>query len=188
MTERIDPQLQSAIDNLPKKTGKSLAEWFKVIAAAGADQHGPIMKVLKDEHGLTHGYANTISILYRQQAAGGPPSEDNLVAEQYAGPKAGLRPLYEAIVAAAKGFGSDVEIAPKKTYVSLRRKKQFAIVQATTRTRVDLGFNLKGVEGAGRLEAGIIFGGMCTHKVGLSSLAEADAEVVAWLKQAYDQS
>lgn len=67
---------------------------------------------------------------------------------QYAGDKSGLRPIYEAVVAAVRTFGDDVEIAPKKTSVSLRRSKQFALVQPSTRTRVDLGIQLKGVEPA----------------------------------------
>jgi hypothetical protein len=83
------------------------------------------MKFLKGEHGVTHGYANTISILYRQELEGGPPAEKDLVAEQYAGAKAGLRPIYDAVLAAVSKFGTDIEIAPKKTYVSLRRNKQF---------------------------------------------------------------
>ncbi len=70
MSESTDPQAQAMIDNMPDKTGKSLTEWYEVIAAAGLDKHGDIMKLLKGEHDVTHGYANTISILYRQQAAG----------------------------------------------------------------------------------------------------------------------
>lgn len=184
----IDPQLQTMIDNLPAKTGKSLAEWFKVIQSAGADKHGDIMKLLKGEHAVTHGYANTIALLYRQQQSGGPPTEENLVEEQYADAKSGLRPIYEAVLSAVAAFGPDVEIAPKKTYVSLRRSKQFAIVQATTRTRVDLGLNLKNEPPAGRLEGGNVFSGMCTHRVQLASPADVDAQVVSWLKLAYEQA
>ena len=188
MTKPIDPQLQTMIDNMPAKTGRSLSDWIQVIAAAGLEKHGDIMKMLKGEHGVTHGFANAISALYRQQAAGGPPSDDQLIEAQYAGAKGDLRPIYEAVVAAAASFGTDVEIAPKKSYVSLRRGKQFAIVQATTRTRVDLGLNLKGEAPAGRLEGGNVFSGMCTHRVRLTSPAAVDADVIEWLKKAYDQA
>lgn len=188
MSEPIDPQLQTMIDNMPAKTGRSLAEWFQLLAPTGLQKHGDILKLLKGDHGVTHGYANTISILYRQQAAGGPPAGDDLVAAQYGGGKETLIPIYEAIVAAVSAFGADVEVAPKKTYVSLRRKKQFAIVQPSTRTRVDLGLNLKGVAGTERLAEGNAFGGMCTHRVPLTSPDEVDQELIAWLKMAYDQS
>lgn len=188
MSKAIDPQLQTMIDNMPEKTGKALTDWFQVLAAAGLEKHGAMMKLLKGEYGVTHGFANTISALYREQAAGGPASEEDLVAAQYAGPKADLRPVYEAVLAAVGGFGSDVEIAPKKTYVSLRRGKQFAIVQPSTRTRVDLGLNLKGVDPTDRLEGGNVFSGMCSHRVRLTSSDEVDIELIAYLKQAYDRA
>lgn len=188
MNAPIDPQVQTMIDHLPEKTGKSLAEWYKVISSARLDKHGDMMNLLKGEYGVTHGFANTIALLYRQQASGGPPSDENLIDQQYTGAKLGLRPVYEAVLSSVTRFGSDIEIAPKKTYVSLRRSKQFAIVQATTRTRVDLGLNLKNAASTDRLEGGNVFSGMCTHRVQLTSPADVDADVIAWLKQAYDQA
>ena len=77
MSKSIDPQLQTMIDNMPEKTGKSLTDWYQVISSSGAEKHGEIMKVLKGEHGVTHGYANTIAILYRDKAAGGFPAEED---------------------------------------------------------------------------------------------------------------
>ncbi len=186
MSYTDDPQVQSMIDNMPEKTGKSLTEWFEILGATGLEKHGQMMTLLKGDFGVSHGYANTIVLIYRQQAEGGAPTEDDLVAAQYAGSKAELKPVYEAVLAATMSFGPDVEIAPKKTYVSLRRKKQFAIVQAATKTRVDLGLNLKGVEPKDRLEGGVVFSGMCTHKVRLSGADEVDEQVVDWLRQAYE--
>ena len=188
MSPTIDPQTQTMINNMPEKTGKSLNEWFEIIATVGPEKHGEIMKLLKGEHEVTHGFANTISILYRQELAGGAPSEDDLVAAQYAGGKAGLKPIYDAVITAVSQFGSDVEIAPKKSYVSLRRNKQFAIVKPSTKTRVDLGLNLKGTEPTDRLETDKVFGGMCSHRVQLTSADLVDAEVIAWLQAAYEQS
>lgn len=185
MTQEINPQLQTMINNMPEKTGKSLDEWFVVIKAAGPEKHGEIMKLLKGEYGVSHGFANTISILYRQQAAGGPPPEADLVDAQYE-KKADLRPIYEKILAISKGFGKDVEVAPKKTYVSLRRSKQFAIVKPSTKTRVDLGLNLKDVAATDRLEGGNVFSGMCSHMVRLTKPDDVDDQVVSWLQQAYD--
>ena len=188
MSNNIDPQTQTMINNMPEKTGKSLDEWIEIITKEGLEKHGDIMKMLKGEYGVTHGFANTISILCRQQAAGSPPSETDLVAGQYAGVKADLKPIYEKVLEAVKGFGQDVEIAPKKSYVSLRRKKQFAIIQPSTKTRVDLGLNLKGIDSSERLQGGVVFSGMCSHKVALTSPAEVDAEVIAWLNEAYGRA
>lgn len=188
MTLTPDPQTQAMITAMPEKTGKALEEWFEILDAAQLPTHGAMLKHLKGAYGVTHGYANTIAILYRQHAAGGPPPEADLVEQQYAGAKAALRPIYEAVIAAVSAFGPDVEIAPKKSYVSLRRHKQFAIIQAATRTRVDLGLNLKDVAPTDRLEGGNAFGGMCTHRVQITSPAGVDAAVIAWLKQAYEQA
>lgn len=187
MANSVDAQLQSMIANLPEKTGRSLEEWFDVIAGAGAEKHGEIMKLLKGEHNVTHGYANTISMLYRQRESG-PPAEEDLIAEQYSGAKAGLRPIYEAVLATVNQFGKDVEVAPKKTYVSLRRNKQFAIIQASAKDRVDLGLNLMDAEATERLEGGKVFSGMCSHRVRLSSPDDVDEQVTGWLREAYEQA
>lgn len=187
MSNEINPQLQTMIDNMPEKTGKSLPEWYEVIKEAGLEKHGDIMKLLKGDYGVTHGFANMISILYREQAAGGPLPEEDLVDAQYKS-KADLRPIYDKILSITSSFGDDVEIAPKKAYVSLRRGKQFAIVQPATKTRVDLGLNLKNVEPTSRLEGGNVFSGMCTHRVRLTAVDEVDKEVESWLKKAYESA
>ncbi|HET6446971.1 MAG TPA: DUF4287 domain-containing protein, partial [candidate division Zixibacteria bacterium] len=87
MSYTDDPQVQSMIDNMPEKTGKSLAEWFEILSDSGLEKHGQLMKLLKSEFGVTHGYANTIVLIFRQQAEGGAPAEDELVSSQYEGPK-----------------------------------------------------------------------------------------------------
>lgn len=181
MAKSPEELAQTMIDNMPEKTGKSLGEWQKLVAASGAAKHGEIMKLLKGEHGVTHGFANLIA----QKCIGNlDVSEEDLVANQYKG-KEGLKPIHDAIVDFVTGFGSELEIAPKKTSVSLRRKKQFALIQPSTKTRIDLGINLKGVEPQGRLEK---MGGMCTHKVKLTDVSEFDGEVKAWLEQAFEKA
>lgn len=110
---------------------------------------------------------------------------DALIEAQYAGKKDALRPILERVLETVRPFGPDVDIAPKKTSVSLRRSKQFALIEPTTATRVDLGINLTGTAPAGRLE---VAGGMCTHRVRSTSAEDGDAEVVAWLREAYDQA
>jgi len=155
------------IDNLKEKTGKTLEEWIALIKAQNLEKHGEIMKFLKGEHGLTHGFANTITLKAREADAGSFAEED-LITMQYKG-KDALFPIYEAVLAAIKSFGEDVEIVPKKAAVSLKTKRQLALVQPTTKTRVDLGLKLKGKEPAGRLETSGPFGTMCTHRVQLTA-------------------
>ena len=179
----VDGATQTMIDNIPAKTGRSLADWFTVLDAAGLPQHGKAMSLLKSEHGLTHGFANLIVTLHRRRGTEAGPAD--LIDAQYADAKAALRPLCDRLLAAAAALGSDVEIAPKKTSVSVRRAKQFALIEAPSRTRVALGLNLRGVDAGGRLLAA---GGMCTHRVDVSVLEDIDAELLGWLQAAYDRA
>ena len=172
--------LATMIANLPEKTGKGLDEWLAIVQASGLDKHGKIVAMLKSEHNMTHGFANLVA----SRALESDEPVD-LVAAQYAGPKAGLKPIHDAIIAFAKGLGDDVEIAPKKTSVSLRRKKQFALITPATKSRVDLGLALKGDEPHGRLEKG---DAMCSHRVRLEAPGEFDDEVMAWMAEAYSRS
>lgn len=175
-----EDQLATMLSNIPEKTGKPLSDWIRLIAASGHEKHGAILKFLKEEHGVSHGFANLIASKSRETG-----EEIDLVAAQYSGPKAALRPLYDEIIRFAEGLGLDVEQAPKKTSVSLRRKKQFALITPATKTRIDLGLALKGEEPAGRLET---YNAMCSHRVRLESSNEFDDEVKAWVKEAYSRS
>jgi hypothetical protein len=175
------------VRNLKEKTGKDLPGWLRVVKAAKLDKHGAIVKMLKTEHDVTHGFANMIAHEFLQSAAAGiAAGGTDLVDAQYAGDKADLRPIYDALEKAVKKFGKDVEFAPKKAYVSLRRNKQFGLIQPSTKTRVDLGLVLKGVAPKGRLEAAGSFNSMVTHRVRLEAKGDVDAAVLGWLRQAYD--
>jgi hypothetical protein len=177
------------IANMKEKTGKTLEQWLAVAKKTGAAKHGAIVKALKADHGLTHGYANLVAHKLLQSDAGSKAEGGtDLVAAQYAGPKADLKPIYDAVIKAAQSLGKDVEIAPKKAYVSLRRNKQFAIVQPSTRTRVDLGINLKGELAAGRLEKSGSFNAMVSHRVRLEKPGDVDRDVKAWLKKAWSSA
>ncbi len=188
MAKVIDDAVNSMIANLKEKTGKSLDDWLKIAASTGKAKHGEVLAVLKQEHGLSHGYANLVAQRFLQAANNEPVSGEGLVSALFAGPKAALKPLYDSVIEAVKGFGDDVEIDPKKSYVSLRRNKQFALVVPSTAKRLDLGLNLKGVEPAGRLEASGSFNAMCSHRVRLESKSDFDADVKKWLKRAYESS
>ena len=178
---------QKMIDNLPDKTGKTLDQWLKIVKKQKPEKHGEIVKFLKTEHSVGHGFASLIAHEFLN-AGKTAKSGDDLVAKQYAGPKAGLQPIYDALIAKVQKFGKDVEVSPKKTYVSLRRSKQFALIQPSTATRVDVGLNLKGEPAGERLEASGSFNSMVSHRVRLSSKKEADRELIAWLKQAFKAS
>lgn len=187
MAKTPDEMVAAMIQNFPEKTGKSLEEWLKITQASGLEKHGQILKMLKTDHGMTHGFANLVAMKTLQGDAA-PASDDDLVEGQYAGAKADLRPIYDALIAKISGFGSDVEVAPKKAYVSLRRNKQFGLIQPSTKTRVDVGINLKSAEVTDRLEASGSFNAMVSHRVRLSAATEVDDQLIDWLRQAYEAS
>jgi hypothetical protein len=176
----------SMLQNLEEKTGKNLDQWIKVVNKSQVTKHKDIINYLKSEYGLTYGYANLIALKTRETKDGAPPTGDSLVGVQYSGNKSNLRPIYEAIIERVVKFGEDVEIAPKKAYVSLRRSKQFAIIQPSTKTRVDVGINLKGTEPIDRLEASGSFNAMVSHRVRLTEADQVDDQLIQWLKSAYE--
>jgi hypothetical protein len=187
MAKTPEEMTESMIQNLREKTGKSLEQWISLTRASRLAKHGEIVSWLKSEHGLTHGYANLVALRTLQGGAELASGED-LVAAQYAGAKAALRPIYDALIAAAAKLGRDVEISPKKTYVSLRRSKQFALIQPSTATRLDVGINLKGTPAGKRLEASGSFNAMVSHRVRLATKNDVDQELIGWLRSAYAQA
>lgn len=185
----MDDATKTMITNLESKTGTPMTEWVARVAGSGKAKHGEVVAWLKAEHGLTHGYANLVAHLAKGTAAStSGKGDDDLVAAQYAGAKAGLKPIHDALVAAVRRFGADVELAPKKAYVSLRRSKQFGLIQPSTTSRLDVGITLKGIPPTDRLEAAGSWNSMVTHRVRLASPGEVDAELIAWLKQAYTKA
>jgi predicted transport protein len=180
----VDDQIASQVANLERSTGRALDEWIAVVRASGLEKHGEAVAMLKRDHGIGHGNANLIVIKAREAATGGAASDTDLVDRHYAGRHAGLRPLYDAVIDRVQAFGPDVELAPKKTYVSLRRRKQFGQVGPAA-GQLEVCVNLPGVEPTERLRP---TDGMATHRVRISGAAELDDELVAWLREAYERA
>jgi predicted transport protein len=183
----MDQAAQSMIANLEKNSGKSLEAWIGIVKSSGLSKHGEILKLLKETHGLTHGYANLVAHKAKGSDAGSATDLGELVAEQYKGKEA-LKPIYDRLLAEIKKFGNDVEIAPKKAYVSIRRKKQFAMLTPATKTRFEIGINLKSAGAAGKLEKITTANSMCSHRIKLESAEEIDSETIEWLKAAYTEA
>ena len=183
--------LETQLGNIQTKTGKKLKEFESIIQKCGLTKHGEIRDMLKRDFGLGHGDANTLVHVALKSdgesaAKASGATIDDVLNEIYSGPKAELRPIHDKLMAAINNFGP-FEIAPKKAYVSLRRKKQFVMIGPATNTRVEVGLNMKGVKGTARLIE-MPPGGMCQYKVRLTDVKEADKELMAWIKQAYDNA
>lgn len=182
--------------NIQARTGKTIAELHAAVAASGAARHGEKRSWLMERFKLGYGDANTVVHFIDKplpDLGGAPPAAvaepgavvvgDHLAA-LYTGPKAALRPLHDAVMARVQAFGPFDE-APKKTYVSLRRKKQFAMVGPATKDSVEIGLNAKDLPAHPRLKV-LPPGGMCQASTRITSAAEVDDTLAGWLRQAYD--
>lgn len=175
------------IGRLEELTGHSAGAWIEALRAAGLGDapHAERLAWLV-ERGLNGNQARA-TLWWMKHGAMMELGGGELIDRQYAGAKAALRPVYERAAAMIASFGEDVVPGPRGTYVSFGRPGQFAIVQASTRTRVDVGLRLPGAEPSGRLLAAGSFGsGSITHRVALAAPADVDAELEAWLREAYD--
>lgn len=177
----MEKALQTMIDNMPEKTGKSLDEWIVILKKQNFAKHGEAVKFLKTDYQVTHGFANTIVTLSKKAHS---PNED-MVSNQYRG-KESLHPIYQKLVENIQKFGSDVNVVPKKTEVSLDKTRKFAVIRPSTKTRIDLGLKLKDKPFTDRLESSGPFGTMCTHRVKLTDIKDIDKELLGWIKEAYN--
>lgn len=181
-----DQATRTQISNIEKKTGRSLAELAAAIGATGKTKHGEIRNWLIATFGLGAGDANTLAHIVGgtdgASAAAGKDMEA-ILAEIYSGKKAHQRPIHDALMAVISGYG-EFEIAPKKGYLSLRRKKQFAMLGPKTNDRFELGVNLRDDVGSAKVVAQKP-GGMCNYAISLTSPSELDEEVKQVLQRAF---
>ena len=182
----MEKTVSTMLENLKEKTGYSLEEWKGLISSQNFSKHGEIVKFLKETHNVTHGYASEIALKVLGSDADSATDSDELIISQYKG-KEHLKAFYDKLIAEIQQFGGDFNIDPKKTYVSLKRKKQFIILNPASKTRFEIGFNLKGVEAKGKLENEKP-NGICSHKINLSDITDIDQEVIEWVKMAFEKA
>ncbi len=189
--------VQKWIEELPAKTGRALEEWLVFIRRDGPGDEKGARGWLKEQHGLG---TNTALWLAERAYRSGPGINDEdpesylagaaqMVADQYAGPKAGLVPIFDAVVAFARALGSDVKISPCQTIVPLYRHHVFGQLKPSTRTRLDLGLAIK-KHGGALAERLIDTGGLAkndriTHRIPLATLDDFDDHARSWLRRAY---
>lgn len=181
-----DPVLKQ-LSNIEKSSGKSVAEWVKIVKNSALEKHGELVNMLKTDYQLGHGNANLLVHYAKQSHAGAAEVTTDWISEQYRD-KPELKVWYDQIMSFINSLGSDIEIAPKKAYVSLRRKKQFAIIQPSTKTRLDVGINLKNEAPGGIAEAGSSWNAMCTHRIRVESEETLGEELNLWIRKAYESA
>jgi len=191
-----DPQAAqlTQLRNIQSKTGKSIAELHAGITASGLAKTGERRSMLMERFKLGYGDANVVALLYGKAPpsldAGTPQppevSVDDALETIYSGTKAHLRPLHDMVIEQVKKLG-EFEQAPKKSYVSLRRARQFLMVGPATKDQIEIGLNHKNLASHPRLKL-LPPGGMCQATTRIASAADLDAQLKAWIKQAYDSA
>ena len=186
---RVDDALETQIRNIEARSGKTMAQWARVVAASGLGKHGEIVAFLKAAHAMSHGDANRTALVVRAASeptpARGKPADP--IAAMYTGAKAALRPIHDALLAAIEALGDDVELAPKKGYVSVRRAKQFAMLRPAAK-HIDVGLIVPDAPVSKRLESAATFNAMFTHRVRVPTVKAVDRELVGWLRRAYERA
>ena len=180
----IDKAVATQLKNLEARSGKTLAQLHALVKKSGLAKHGQVRDLLKKDLGMGHGDANLVATLYFKALEPAPSAGDDPLEAIYGGPKAALRPIHDKLMKAISRLG-EFEVAPKKTYVSLRRRKQFAMIGPGTKSRVDVGLNMKGVPATDRLVA-LPPGGMCQYRVAVTDPKQVDAQLLGWIRQAWD--
>jgi hypothetical protein len=183
--------LATQLANIERRTGKTVAQLTAIIEKSGLTKHGELVAMLKDDHGLGHGDANTLVHTARKSdgasaAAAAGKSGADVVDGIYVGPRTALRPVHDALMAAIARFGP-FAIVPTKGYVSLRAKKQFAMIGPATSAQVEVGLNVKGVKGTSRLVEQKP-GRMCQYTVRVAERRDVDKELIGWIRRAYDSA
>jgi len=186
--------VQKWLAELKEKTGHTLDEWLIIVARDGPATEKERRDWLKNKHKL--GTNSATWLAERSFGKGlemGDPelclqASEGYVAEMFAGPKSGLKSIYDALLSLGLGLAKDVKACPCKTIVPLYREHVFAQIKPTTIKRIDLGFALKDTKPKGRLidTGGFAKKDRITHRIPISSLDEIDDEVKRWLRMAYD--
>lgn len=177
---------QAYLDNIKAKTGKTPEDFRRMAAENGLTQFGEVLAWLKADFGLGHGHANAIAQLVVK------PDEflagaDKLMAAHFAGDRAKWRKAYDGLAAKIGKFGADIKLSPNRSYINVQRGgKKFAILHPATPERFDVGIKHKGVAPAGRFEAAESWNAMVTHRVRVSDPRQLDAELLRWLRRAYE--
>ncbi len=180
---------QAYLDNIQAKTGKS-PEDFKALAAQKGYlrpdvKAGEVVSWLKKDFGLGQGHAMAIVLLLRQ-ATTPPKTREQAIDQHFAGARSHWRAPYDKLAERVRKFGPDVSFGPNETYINLLRdKRKFGIVQVTA-GRLDVGIKLKGAPVQGRFEKAGAWNGMMTHRVRVDDPKQINAELLSWLRKAYE--
>jgi hypothetical protein len=183
-----DEMMSAVTDSLADRTGHTLEEWVALVQTSGVDplDQNAVRRWLKDVHGVKQNSQWAIAFAAAEAAGWVQPTVEEYIDGQFTGTKAGLRPVFDAVRAAAEELGDDVTVEGRGTIVPFVRPRQFAVTAATA-TRLDLGLRFVDPPASDRLRPATA-PGQATHKVALTSVDDVDDEVRSLLRAAYEQN
>jgi len=175
-------------DSVKERTGKTLEEWVAAIQTTGIDplDQKAVRNWLK-EQGVLQNTQWAIADAAARAAGWERPSVEAYIDSQYQGEKAPLRPIFDALREILEGLGEDVSVEGRGGYTPFVRKRQFAAVKASTKTRVDLGLRFRQAPVSDLLSTSSL-PGQSTHKLGLTSVEQITDEFIELILLAYEHN
>ena len=184
--ETIHEEFLLKIESL---SGRSKEDIIKIAQPYLSLKHSELRTFLMETLHLSYGYANTLTHVLQRSDGGSLYAHEDIdeVAQSfYDGKKAHLYPIHQKVIDLVRTFEA-VEILPKKGYLSLKHKKQFALIGPKSSTRIELGINLHEGLKHPRLVAQAK-GSMCKYIINLTSIEEVDEQLRDWITLAYQQA
>jgi hypothetical protein len=183
-----DEGIRAQLRNIEQASGMPIAAWLERIDRSGLTKHTDVVKMLKRDYEMSHASAHRLSLVARARTDETPPATPAAITDAlYAGDKAALVPVHQRLLETLATLGDDIEQTPKKGYVSLRRRRQFAMIKPGAR-EVNVGLILGDVPIGERLESAATFNALFSHRVRLRAPDEVDQELTEWLRLAYERA
>jgi Family of unknown function (DUF5990)/Domain of unknown function (DUF5655) len=174
---------------LQARTGQDVLAWNERIAATAARVRAgePALRKWLSAEGVT-GYAQALLVW---ETFGYPgflvADAGELIDKQYAD-RPGLRPVFDAVLAALPALPGSVTVQARGTLVSLvSPRRTFAVLKPATKSRIDLGLRLDAALPEGRLREAKNLG-QATVRIPLTTCGDVDDEVRRWLARAYEEN
>jgi hypothetical protein len=181
--------MSAVTDSMAERTGRTLEQWVELVHSSGVDprDQNAVRRWLKDVHGVKQNSQWAIADAAARAAGWERPTVEQYIDGQYTAKKAGLRPVFDAVRAAAEALGDDVVLEGRGTYTPFVRKRQFAAAAAVTSSRLDLGLRFVDPPASSWLQPANA-PGQATHKVALTAVDDVDDELRGLLQAAYEQN
>ena len=189
MTAKTSGEIEKEfIDNLKASTKKDLDGWLAEIRSLGITKRNDIINSLKTDYGFGHMNASLLTGIYFN---GGKPvygSTDALLENQFAKAES-MREIYDAVVDLVKQSFPGVTVLPKKTYVSILEKREFAAINIKPK-ELRIGFDLGDRAFDQRVTKSKLSGPMprISHMVVVTNKESLDEDMITLLRESHSRT